>query len=133
MRRANAFFCRYLIADLEQRLGRALTPDEQRRIWNVGSLMMLESVEMGFANQATPEQIERHLLELVGWTQQRFDDYCQSALTMLPTWLGRDLTERERDAILRSEHIGVVMEWSDRIYAAAPSERETLLHEWLRA
>jgi hypothetical protein len=126
-----AFVCRYLIADVERRLGRTLTPDEQRRIWNVGSLMMLEPVEWDFDLKTTPEQIEQFLMELAGWTQRRFDDYCQSALTQLQTWLGQDLTEAEGAALLRSEHIGVVMEWCDRIHAAVPNECEALLQEWL--
>jgi hypothetical protein len=128
-----AFVCRSLIADVEQRLGRALTPDERRRIWNVGSLMMLEPVETDFALKTTPKEIEQFLLEMAGWTERQFDDYCQSALTKLPTWLGRDLTEAERAAVLRSEHIGVLLEWGERIHDAAPSEREALLHEWLDA
>ena len=128
-----AFVCRSLIADVEQRLGRTLTSDEQRRIWNVGSLMMLEPVERDFALKTTLDQIEQFLLELVGWTQRRFDDYCRSAITHLPIWLGRDLTEAERAALLRCEHIGVVMEWCDRIHDAVPSEREALFHEWLDA
>ena len=87
-----AFVCRSLIADVEQWLGRALTADEQRRIWNVGSLIMLEPVGRDFDFEPTPEQF---LLELAGWTQRRFDDFCQSALTQLLTWLGRAVCHQE--------------------------------------
>jgi hypothetical protein len=130
---AYATFCAGLISDLEERLERPLTPDEQRGIWNVGSLMRLEVVERDFDLKTTPEQIAQHLVDLAGWNEREFDDYCQSALTKIPRWLGRDLTEAERAALLRSEHVGVLLTWGERIHDAEPDEREAFVHEWLTA
>jgi len=128
-----ATFCTGLISGLEERLERPLTPYEQRGIWNVGSLMRLEVVERDFDLMTTPKQIEQHLVDLAGWNEREYEDYCQSALTKVPAWLGRDLTEAERAALLRSEHIGVLLTWSERIHDAEPDEREAIAHELLTA
>ena len=48
-------------AEAEKKLGRALTPDEEYRIWNLGSFMQLEMVDRAVFYATSPTDIETYL------------------------------------------------------------------------
>lgn len=51
-------------AEAEKKLGRALTPDEEYRIWNLGSFMGLEGIDRAVYYAESPADIEKYLAGL---------------------------------------------------------------------
>lgn len=51
-------------AEAEKKLGRALTDDEEFRIWNLGSFMALEAVDQAVYYAESPAEVERYLAGL---------------------------------------------------------------------
>lgn len=48
----------------EKKIGRSLTPDEEYRIWNLGSFMGLEAVGNAILDAQSKEEIEEYLAGL---------------------------------------------------------------------
>lgn len=106
-----ALFCQSTIETLQARLSRAVSAQEQRCIWNAGSLMMLESVE---------RTLQEGSLAAV-----------EDTLRTMPQRLGRPATEAEHRALEQMEHIRVLVSLEKHLTSAAPDQRETALHEAL--
>lgn len=51
-------------ASAEKKLGRHLTPDEEYRIWNLGSFMGLEAVDRAIDVAKSPGELEDYLAGL---------------------------------------------------------------------
>ncbi|HLW03756.1 MAG TPA: hypothetical protein VKT82_34235 [Ktedonobacterales bacterium] len=124
---AYARCCAGTVERVQKRLGRDLTAREQRRIWNSGSLMMLEMVDRGLTEVPSTAAIEQELREMEKWTEERFQMALAKLLELLPAWLGRAITDVEREALAQSEHLGVFMNLTERLPKAQPDQRETLL------
>jgi hypothetical protein len=124
---AYALACASILENTQQRLGRNLTAQERRSLWNSGSLMLLESVEQGLMAAPSPAEIEQRLREMEGWTEERFQAALTKLLKLLPGWLGRPVTEAEQAALGQCEHLGVFMNLAERLPQAPSEQRERLL------
>ena len=51
-------------AAAEEKLGRVLTPDEEFRIWNLGSFMGLEAIDRAIYFAQSPVEVEKYLANL---------------------------------------------------------------------
>lgn len=125
-----ALVCQSTIDTLRARLGREVSAHEQRCIWNVGSLMMLESVERTFQEGSLAE-IEETLRTMPPWTNERFQMALSSLLDHFPQWLGRSATDAERHALGHMEHIGALTSLVESLTSVPPDQREAALHEAL--
>jgi hypothetical protein len=125
-----ALFCQSTIESLRARLGREVSAQEQRCIWNVGSLMMLESVERTF-QEGSLADVERTLGTMPQWTDERFRRVLSSMVERLPQWLGRPATDAERHALGNVEHIGALASLEERLTSVPPDQREAALHDTL--
>jgi hypothetical protein len=126
---AYADGCIMTIEEVQKRLGRDLTAQERRSIWNCGSLMMLESIDRSLMAAQTPDELEQKLLSMEKWTEQRFRDSLEIMLRRLPEWLGRPVTAAESAALARCEHLGVWMRLGEQLMLASPDRREALFSE----
>jgi hypothetical protein len=127
---AYSLYCQSTIETLQVRLGREVSPQERRCIWNVGSLMMLESVERLFQEGALAA-VERELSAMPQWTDERFQRGLSSVLEQFPKWLGRPATDSERQALGRIEHIGALESFAERLTSVSPDQREAVLRDAL--
>lgn len=124
-----ARFCQFTIESLQNRLGREATPEERRCIWNIGSLMMLESVERTFA-EGTLANIEVTLRDMPKWTELNFQKAVTTFSAEFPALVGRPASTRERQALADVEHLGTLTYLQERLRAAPIGEREDVLAEW---
>lgn len=125
-----AVFCQSTVETLQARLGRDVSPQERRCIWNVGSLMMLESVEHFFQEGALAD-VERDLSTMPKWTEERFQHQVASMCEDFPKWLGRPVTDSERQALGQMEHIGALLSFEERLTSVSPDQREAVLQDAL--
>ena len=60
----NRQWCRATQGFAEQKLGRPLTPEEGDKIWNTGSFLQLEQIDMAIHHAKTPGEVEAYLAAL---------------------------------------------------------------------
>lgn len=126
-----AIFCQSAIETLQARLGRDVSAQERRCIWNVGSLMMLESVERTF-QEGSLADVEAMLSTMPRWTEERYQMNLTGVLDEdWPKWLGRGPTDSERQAVGRMEHLGALASFRERLESASPDQREVILQDAL--
>lgn len=124
-------YCTAVIELVSRRLGRALTQEEQRWIWNVGTPMMLDEVERGFEEAASPDDVEQQLREMRTWTEPRYQQVLGILLDTLGVVLGRIITEQERAALQTIRHAGDMHQMAEDVATAPPDEREAAFQRWL--
>ncbi|HEX9069536.1 MAG TPA: hypothetical protein VF807_12265, partial [Ktedonobacterales bacterium] len=105
--------------------------EEQRWIWNVGTPMMLDEVERGFEEAASPDDVEQQLREMRTWTEPRYQQVLGILLDTLGVVLGRIITEQERAALQTIRHAGDMHQMAEDVATAPPDEREAAFQRWL--
>lgn len=60
----NRQWCRATQEAIEQKLGRPLTREESDKIWNTGSFLQLEQIDMATYYARTAEDVEAYLADL---------------------------------------------------------------------
>jgi hypothetical protein len=60
----NRQWCRATQEFAEQKLGRPLSPEESEKVWNTGSFLQLEQIDMAIHYAETPGEIEAYLATL---------------------------------------------------------------------
>jgi hypothetical protein len=60
----NRQWCRATQESAEQKLGRSLTREESDKIWNAGSFLQLEQLDMAIHGAKAAEEVETYLAAL---------------------------------------------------------------------
>jgi hypothetical protein len=60
----NRLWCQGTQESAEQKLGRSLTREESDKIWNTGSFLQLEQIDMAIYYAKAADEVERYLAAL---------------------------------------------------------------------
>jgi hypothetical protein len=60
----NRIWCAATQKAAEDKLGRALTEEEEFKIWNQGSFLRIEQIDIAIYFAQSPEDIARHLADI---------------------------------------------------------------------
>lgn len=106
------------------KLGRDLSAKERSGIWNAGSLVKLESVELMVIAARSADDLGRELANLAVAGEQQKQRALDSLAKKLSSLLNRTLTHPEYQRLQQLETLYEAMKLIEQLNSAPPQERE---------
>jgi hypothetical protein len=114
-----------------EKLGRILSAEERRGIWDAGSLMMLEGIDRQIDAATSAVEVEQILVEGGVAFQERRAQALDIGIQRLKTAVGRPLTVEECNQFQSVETLYEAMDIVERVLEADSQQRALLLKSLL--
>jgi hypothetical protein len=106
--------CLHIQTEVEQRIGRALTRDEELGIWNAGSLTMLESVDRELMHTSLATDLPNVLQHNVAIFQERFVSALAEAAKLIAQHKLRALLGRHQQQVAKAQTVYDIMKVTEQ-------------------
>ena len=108
-------YCRSLEEQAQERLGRKLTDDERKGIWNAGSLMSAETITYPLFLSKSPDELSERLIEAKDAFQSVVQDSQKHLMDVLESYLRHGLSEAEINQIRKLEWVHEMMAYFEQL------------------
>jgi len=124
-------WCHEISKYFQDHLHRELTPQERRWCENIGSLMMLESVDRKVTTIQEEAALEHYLQGMAAWTEKRFLKALETFCSRLANLMQRELSATERQALQQQGTVSRLLQFDEQLADISSDQQPQFAEHWL--
>lgn len=128
---AYHLYCEAVEESLKERLGRPLTEAERLSIWNIGSLLLLESFDRALASASSTEDIMALLRQQAHPSKASLERVLESLTGQVTGLLSRSLSYKEERKLHSIRMVEEAMHIIECLQEVSPDQRELAFQDVL--